>query len=107
MTDQQQNEKPSATLGYGAMVARAINPAAVPFLVDLGSVDEKPSRDCADRLIAAGISRRNFSIEGNRRLLVRLPPKKAAAIIKRFRFKEGGTYWQCTHHRAALGDSHV
>lgn len=84
------------------MVERYLTPASIPVLVDLGYVNDKPSLDCADRLMAAGISRKNFSIEGHARLLVKLPPKKAAAIIKKFRFVEGVTYWQCTHSRRGL-----
>lgn len=87
---------------YGLMMARAMDPASVPVLVDLGSADDKAARDCADRLIAAGVGRRNFSIEGHFRLLMMLPLSKAEAIIKRFRFREGGTYWRCTHHRSTL-----
>ncbi len=88
---------------FGLMVARAMDPATVPTLVDLGPVNDKAARDCANRLRAASLSKRNFSIEGFGRLLVSLPPAKAERIIKRFRFKKGATYWQCTHHRAVLG----
>lgn len=86
----------------GLMVDRCINPAAVPVLVDLGSVNDKASRDCADRLMAAGIAKKNFSIEGFNRLLVKLPPKKADTIIGRFRFVPGQTYFQCTHSRRGI-----
>ena len=85
----------------GLMVDRVINPASIQVLVDLGSVNDKRSRDCADRLMAAGVARKNFSIEGFARLLVKLPPRKAPELIKRFRFAEGTTYFQCTHHRRA------
>ncbi len=88
--------------GTGLMMERCMDPERVPVLVDLGSVNEKAARDCADRLMAAGVSVRNFSIEGNARLLVKLPKTKAAALIQRFRFKPKSTYWQCTHCRAAL-----
>lgn len=84
------------------MNARCINPASVPVLVDLGYLDDRKARECADRLMAAGIARRNFSIEGFRRLLVKLPPKKAPNIIKRFRFVAGETYFTCTHSRRGL-----
>jgi len=87
---------------FGLMVDRHMAPDKIPVLVDLGSVEDKKSRDCADRLMAAGVSRKNFSIEGNRRLLVRLPPLKSIDLIRRFRFETGGTYWQCTHHRRGL-----
>ena len=86
----------------GLMTDRVINPAAIPVLVDLGSVNDKPSRDCADRLMAAGVAKSNFSIEGFARLLVKLPPKKADAIIRRFRFVAGATYFQCTHSRRGI-----
>lgn len=86
----------------GLMTDRAINPASIPVLVDLGSVNDKVSRDCADRLMAAGIAKSNFSIEGNARLLVKLPPKKADEIVRRFRFVPGTTYFQCTHSRRGI-----
>lgn len=87
----------------GLMVERCINPAAMPVLVDLGPLDDKKSRDLADKLMAAGINRKNFSIEGFRRLLVKLPVKKAPEILKRFpRIVEGSTYFQATHHRRDL-----
>lgn len=80
------------------MVSRCVDPSSVPVLVDMGSVDDQRARDNADALIAAGVSRKNISIEGNRRLLVKLPPKKAAGILSRFPIVAGATYWQCTHH---------
>lgn len=86
----------------GLMVDRRMNPASIPVLVDLGSLNDKASRDCADRMMAAGVSKKNFSVEGFNRLLVKLPPKIAPAIIKRFRIKEGAAYWQCTHSRNNL-----
>jgi hypothetical protein len=89
-------------MSLGLMVSRCIDPTKIPVLVDLGYLDEKRSRDCADRLMAAGVSRKNFSIEGNRRLLVKLPPKTADGLIKRFRFEAGASYFQCTHHRRSL-----
>lgn len=88
--------------GMGLMVDRCINPEAIPVLVDLGSVNDKASRDCADRLMDAGIGRKNFSIEGFARLLVKLPPRKSQEIINRFRFEPRSTYWQCTHCRSGL-----
>jgi len=86
----------------GLMTERCIAPEKVPVLVDLGSVNDKAARDCADRVMAAGVAKSNFSIEGFNRLLLKLPKSKAAAIIRRFRFKEGCTYFQCTHHRTGL-----
>jgi hypothetical protein len=84
------------------MVNRCIDPESIPVLVDLGYVNDKASRDFADRLMAAGISPKRFSIEAFGRLLVNLPPTKAGKIIKRFRLREGSTYFMCTHHRAAI-----
>lgn len=86
----------------GLMVDRCIEPDRIPVLVDLGPVNDKASRDCADRLMAQGTSRKRFSIEGFGRLLVKLPAAKSATIIKRFRFVEGQTYFMCTHSRAAI-----
>lgn len=83
----------------GFMVDRHIDPASMPVLIDLGYVAEKPTRDRADKLTGAGLSSRNFSIEGFGRLLVKLPPKKAAAILKSFpEIVVGSTYFQTTHH---------
>jgi hypothetical protein len=80
------------------MLQRCIDPASVPVLVDLGSVDDRRSRDNAVTLIAAGVSRKNISIEGHRRLLIKLPPRKAAALLAQFPIVAGVTYWKCTHH---------
>lgn len=88
---------------FGLMVKRWMDPDKVPVLVDLGSVDDKAARACADRLMACGLSRRNFSIEGNARLLVKLPKGKAVDLIKRFRFQTGESYWMCTHQRVGVG----
>lgn len=88
---------------FGLMVERAMNPLSIPVLVDLGYLDEKASRDRADALMAGGLSRRNLSIEGNRRILMKVPPKKAEAIFKRFPIVSGETYWQVTHHWRGLG----
>lgn len=75
-------------------------------LVDLGYVKDKDARDRGDKLIAAGIARRNFSIEGFGRLLVTLPPKKADAILKQFpNIVLGTTYFQTTHHWRGLANS--
>lgn len=90
---------------FGWMTTRILYPKEVPMLVDLGPLDQKAGRDCADRLFSFGVSRKNLSIEGNRRILMRIPPAKIAAVLKRFRFKEGVSYFQCTHHRAGVGAS--
>jgi hypothetical protein len=83
----------------GLMVERCVDPVSMPVLVDLGYVKENVSRDRADKLIAAGVAPRNFSIEGFGRLLVKLPPRKANAIFAKFRqIVPGSTYWQTTHH---------
>lgn len=87
---------------FGLMVGRAIAPQEIPVLVDLGNVNDRATRNCADRLIAAGVGRKNLSIEGFNRVLMRLPPKKADALIKRFRLVPGNTYWQCTHSRRGI-----
>lgn len=89
---------------FGLMVDRCMNPDSIPILVDLGSVDEKAARDRADALMASGVGRGNLSIEGFRRLLVKLPPKKAESILARFPIVAGSTYWQTTHHWRGLAD---
>lgn len=89
---------------FGLMVDRHMNPDSIPVLVDLGSVDQKASRDRADALIASGISRTNLSIEGFRRLLVKIPPRKIKKILEHFPIVEGATYWQTTHHWRGLAD---
>lgn len=89
------------------MLERAYDPENVPVLVDLGYVEDKASRDCADRLMNAGVGKSRFSIEVFNRLLVSLPKTKADKIIKRFRFKEGPAYWQCTHSRSGLLEKSV
>lgn len=82
----------------GLMVDRCIAPDSVPILVDLGNVNDQATRDRADAISAAGISRKNFSCEGNARLLLKLPPKKADVIFGAFPIVLGSTYWQTTHH---------
>ncbi len=89
---------------FGLMVDRCINPESIPVLVDLGSVDEKVSRDRADALMASGVGRGNLSIEGFRRLLVKLPAKKVQDILASFPIVAGSTYWQTTHHWRGLAD---
>lgn len=88
---------------FGLMVDRRINPRAIPILVDLGYVDDKAARDRGDAMIAAGIAGRNFSIEGNRRLLVKVPPRKAD-VLKSFPIVAGETYFMATHHWRGLRD---
>lgn len=87
----------------GLMVDRCISPASIPVLIDLGPLNEKPSRDRADALMAAGIGRSNFSIEGFGRLLVKLPKLKIEATFKAFpMIVPGSTYFQTTHHWRGL-----
>jgi hypothetical protein len=81
----------------GLMVGRAIDPAGTPILIDLGRVDDQRTRDAADKIRAAGVGRKNFSIEGAGRLLVKLPLAKAK-LLDVFPINAGATYWQCTHH---------
>lgn len=88
---------------FGLMVQRAMDPTSIPVLVDLGYLDDKASRDRADALMAGGLSRRNLSIDGHRRILMKVPPKKAGTILKRFPIVAGETYWQTTHHWRGLG----
>ena len=90
---------------FGLMVQRAMRPDSIPILVDLGYVDDKATRDRADALMAAGISRFNLSIEGSRRLLIKLPTRKAGGIFGKFPIIAGETYWQTTHHWRGLGDN--
>lgn len=71
---------------------------ACPVLVDLGNVNEQATRDRGDALMAFGLSRKRFSIEGFNRLLVELPPRKVQAILGAFPIVEGSTYWRTTHH---------
>ena len=90
---------------FGLMVDRCIAPDKIPVLVDLGYVNDKPTRDRGDALMKAGVSRRNFSIEGHGRLLVKFPPKKADALLGQFRaIVPGSTYFQTTHHWRGLAD---
>lgn len=88
-------------MNFGLMVERAMAPDKIPILIDLGSVEDKAARDRADALMAAGLSNKNFSIEGNRRLLVKVPPKKSA-LLNTFPIVAGSTYWQTTHHWRGL-----
>jgi hypothetical protein len=68
-------------------------------LIDLGYVNDQAARDRADRLLAAGIGKRNLSLEGFNRLFIRIPPSKVAAILAAFpEIKKGTSYWQSTHN---------
>lgn len=70
----------------------------VPMIVDLGYLDDRRSRNAADKLLAFGISKRRLSIEGNGRLLVEIPPRQSAAVLRNFQIEPGETYWRATHH---------
>lgn len=77
----------------------------VPIIVDLGYLTRGSAIDTsarADALIAAGLGKRHFQVTGFHRLMVELPPKKAAAIIKEFPIVEGETYFRATHHWRGL-----
>lgn len=68
------------------------------MLVDLGYIKNQLTCEHADALRAFGIGRRNFSVEGYGRLLVKIPIRKAAAVLAAFPIVEDGRYWQTTHH---------
>lgn len=85
----------------GFMMDRALGPDDVPILVDLG-YDGPDAVERWESLRAAGIGHRNFSLEGHRRLLMRLPIKKAKVVLAAFPIVEGKTYWQTTHHWVGL-----
>ena len=91
---------------FGLMLDRALSPDKIPVLVDLGSVNDKATRDRGDALMAAGMkAKRHFSIEGNSRLLMKVPPTKAEALFAQFpAIVPGSTYWQTTHHWRGLAD---
>lgn len=76
--------------------------APKPIIVDLGYVDDAETRAHGDALMASGIGRCNFSIEGFGRLLVKIPPRKLAAVLAEFPIDEGETYWRTTHHWRGL-----
>lgn len=73
-----------------------------PVIVDLGYLDDQASRDHADALMAGGIPKRRFSIEGNNRLMVEIPKTKVDHIMETFPIKEGSTYFGTTHHWSDL-----
>ena len=74
------------------------------LLVDLGYVNDRRARDRADAIRAFGIGRQNFSIEGNARLMFRVPPTKARRLFDEFPIVPGSTYWRSTHHWRGLAD---
>ena len=88
----------------GLMVDRCINQTSVPVLVDLGYVKDAGTKRLARRLMEYGVGRKNFSVEGFGRLLVKLPRATAAKTLDRFKrsIVAGACYWQTTHHRKGL-----
>lgn len=94
----------SLSRAFGLMAARFMEPKLIPVLVDLGYWDDPGIRERLVALRGAGIGLSNFSIEGHGRMLVRLPPRKANALLKKFpTIRAGSTYWQATHHWFGLG----
>lgn len=87
----------------GLMMDRVLDPESVPTLIDLGYIRDRAARDRADALVAHGISRRNLSIEGHGRLLMKCPKRKTKSALEKFPIVKGSTYWQCTHHWLGLG----
>lgn len=73
----------------------------VPIIVDLGYLDDAAVVR-AEAIIAAGVSKRNFRVEGFRRLMVELPPTKAARVLRDLPIVAGETYWRSTHHWRGL-----
>lgn len=71
-----------------------------PVVVDLGYLEDPNSRDHADALMAHGIAKSRFSIEGYNRLMVEIPKSKVAGVMEAFPIKEGSTYFGTTHHWA-------
>ena len=68
-------------------------------LIDIGNVNDQAARDRADKVIAAGVGKKNLSIEGFNRIFIRIPPKKVAAILAAFpQIEQGSTYYQSTHN---------
>lgn len=73
-----------------------------PIILDLGYVSDEATRNRGDALVAFGLSRKRFSIEGNSRLMVELPPRNAIAVLAAFPIAKGSTYWRSTHHWQGL-----
>lgn len=69
-----------------------------PVIVDLGYLENQNARDHADALMAHGIAKSRFSIEGHNRLMVEIPKSKVAGVMEAFPIKEGSTYFGTTHH---------
>ncbi|EYR81789.1 hypothetical protein [Shinella sp. DD12] len=71
-----------------------------PVIVDLGYLENQDARDHADALMAHGIAKSRFSIEGHNRLMVEIPQSKVPGVMEAFPIKEGSTYFGTTHHWA-------
>ncbi|MBE3134792.1 MAG: hypothetical protein IMZ55_15085 [Acidobacteria bacterium] len=72
---------------------------AAHFLLDLGYVKCDESRDRCDQIMATcRIGRTNIELAGFGRLLLRIPPKKLAAVLAAFPdIQEGAAYCWTTH----------
>jgi len=79
-------------------------------LVDVGYVNAKAARDQADRLLKR-VGKKNLQIVANGRILIRIPPQKVKAILKRFRSikpaSERPGYSWCTHTAIPAGAGDV
>ena len=73
------------------------------LLVDLGPIRSEATDGRVDAVQHLGVGRGNFRVEMAQRLLVRLPPRKAARALATLPIVEGRTYWQTTHHWWGLG----
>ena len=79
------------------------------ILVDLGyivSMDGVVDQEVDARyraVLATGVAKRNFSVEGQiGRLLVKLPTQKAPMVLNALPIVAGSTYWRTTHHWRGL-----
>lgn len=67
-------------------------------LVDLGYAKHQVACGRAQRLVEAGLSKRNISVDINGRLVARLPTRKCELILAQFpAISEPGAYWMTTH----------
>ena len=70
------------------------------MLIDLGYLEEEKTQKRHQKLLAFGIGKNNFCYDGMARLIMKCPKSKTEKIFKTFPIKEGGGYWQTTHHWA-------
>jgi len=70
----------------------------IPLLVDIGYIGEAETKERHDAILAYGIGRGNFSVEGFNRLFVEIPPRKAEKFLDAFPVVPGETYFRATHH---------